>query len=489
VFRAGFAHEREARYISALNSTSFKTDRMNWIDGILLLSTSLLFLCLIFYPGSVGGRLPHFLTLLFLVALVQYLLTGFYWQYIPLYVAGLILVALAAFQKKHTKIFSGRLLRILLVGVLVFTLIPWALFVPIPQLTKPAGDYAVGTRIFRWMDLGRDELITSDPHDKRNVVVQAWYPTQADAKGAPAMYMDGLGNLPEKIGILPSFIFEHYDKIDTYGLLNAPMSGTRKKWPVVIFLPGYGATRAVYTSLAAGLASHGYVVLTLDHPYEAAITTLSTGEVATTHENFSEDDPNRIKFMEHRLDVRVADVKFVLDQLAKRTSSADRFFSALDPDRLGIAGHSLGGASAVVAMMQDARIKAAANVDGTLYGKLPEPNGTHPLLLLESNKSDTNHYARYESGNQLLFEQLGGGYRYEMTEADHYSFTDVPYFLAPPARWLAGWLLKVGQIPKSTQVATVEILNTFFNQSLNHKPIELDSIAGRHQKIIRKAVK
>ena len=100
-------------------------------------------------------------------------------------------------------------------------------------------------------------------------------------------------------------------------------------------------TRAVYTSLAAGLASHGYVVLTLDHPYEAALTTLSTGEVVTTIEKFLPDDPDRIKFMENRLDVRVADVKFVLDQVAKRTSSADRFFSALDPDRLGIAGHSL----------------------------------------------------------------------------------------------------------------------------------------------------
>ncbi len=461
---------------------------MNWIDGILLLSTSSLLLCLIFHPGSIDGRLPHFLALLFLVALVQYLLTGFYWQYIPLYVAGLILVALAAFQKKHTKIFSGRLLRILLVGVLVFTLIPWALFVPIPQLTKPAGDYAVGTRIFRWMDLERDELITSDPHDKRNVVVQAWYPTQTDAKGTPAVYMDGLDNLPEKIGILPSFLFEHYDKIDTYALLDAPMAGHKKKWPVVIFLPGYGATRAVYTSLAAGLASHGYVVLTLDHPYEAALTTLSTGEVVTTIEKFLPDDPDRIKFMENRLDVRVADVTFVLDQVAKRTSLADRFFSALDPDRLGIAGHSLGGASAAVAMMQDARIKAAANVDGTLYGQLPEPNGTPPFLLVESNKSDTNHYARYEKGNQLLFKQFGGGYRYELTEADHYSFTDVPYFLAPPARWLAGQFLHVGQIPKQTHTATVEILNTFFNQSLNHKPIGLDSVAGRHQGAVRKAV-
>lgn len=462
---------------------------MNWIDGILLLSTSSLLFGLISYPGSIGARLPHLLTLLFLVTLVQYLLTGFYWQYVPTYVAGLILVVLAVFQKKHTKIFAGRLLRILLVGVLVFTLVPWALFVPVPELTKPEGDYAVGARIFRWVDLERDELITSDPHDKRNVVVQAWYPTETDAKGTHAVYMDGLDNLPEKIGISPGFLFEHFDKIDTYGLLNAPMSEEKKKWPVIIFLTGYGATRAVYTSLAAGLASYGYVVLMLDHPYEAALTTLSSGEVVTTIENFSIDDPDRIKFMENRLDLRVADVKFVLDQLAKRTSSADRFFASFDQDRLGIAGHSLGGASAALSMMQDARIKAAANVDGTLYGELPEPNGTHPFLLVESNKSDTNHYARYEQGNQLLFKQFGGGHRYEMTEADHYSFTDVPYFLAPPARWLAGWLLKIGQIPKQTHTATVEILNAFFSQFLNNKPIDLDSVAGRYKGTIRKAVK
>lgn len=191
------------------------------------------------------------------------------------------------------------------------------------------GDYTVGTRTFRWVDLNRDEPITTDSTDKRNVVVQAWYPTETSAKGTYAVYMDGLDNLPTKIGILPSFLFKQYHKIDTYAILDAPLSKIRKKWPVVIFMTGYGATRAVYTSLSAGLASYGYVVLALDHPYEAALTALSTGEVVTTVEKFSSDDPDRIKFMENRLGVRVADVKFVINQLAKQTASPFVFFPRL----------------------------------------------------------------------------------------------------------------------------------------------------------------
>lgn len=68
------------------------------------------------------------------------------------------------------------------------------------------------------------------------------------------------------MSVLPSFLMDHYDQMDTYALVNATLAKAREKWPVVRFIPGYGAARAFYTSLAVGLASQGYVVLSLDHP-------------------------------------------------------------------------------------------------------------------------------------------------------------------------------------------------------------------------------
>lgn len=92
--------------------------------------------------------------------------------------------------------------------------------------------------------------------------------------------------------------------------------------------------------------------------------------------------------MKNRLDIRVVNVQFVLDQLEKKQSSTTTFFTSLDLNRIGIAGHSLGGATAGAAMAHDARLKAAVNIDGTLYGGLPKSRGYCPFLVVESKKDD-----------------------------------------------------------------------------------------------------
>jgi hypothetical protein len=148
----------------------------------------------------------------------------------------------------------------------------------------------------------------------------------------------------------------------------------------------------------------------------------------------------------------------------------------------------LGGATAAVAMAQDSRIKAAVNIDGTLYGELPKPDGPHPFLLIESNKDDSDQYVRYENGNQQLFRQFEGGYRYEITAADHYSFTDAPHLLAFPTRFLASRILGVGSIPTSTHHETADILNTFFGDVKNGNFSDMDSIPGRYDGVIRKPI-
>ncbi|GAB3891160.1 hypothetical protein GCM10028803_02690 [Larkinella knui] len=281
---------------------------------------------------------------------------------------------------------------------------------------------------------------------------------------------------------------DHYDQIDTYAVANATPAKARKKWPVVLFLPGYGAARAFYTSLAVGLASHGYVVFCLDHPYESAITQLANGKLATTIENFEQGAPDRLGFMKNRLDIRVADVQFVLNQLENKNSFTTTFFTSLDLNRIGIAGHSLGGATGAAAMAHDSRIKAAVNIDGTLYGGLPKSTVHRPFLLVESNKGEIGHFARYEAGNQSLFKHFGGGYRYELEDADHYSFTDVPLLLAPPARLLAGYLLSLGQQSTKTHTATVNLLDAFFDHTLSGNPSRIDAVANRYGSIVRKQI-
>jgi dienelactone hydrolase len=441
----------------------------------------------IIIPKRMNGLSIPFIALTTTTAVVQFLFEGYYWQYLPSYLLILLLIMTSFFLKKTGSKGQKKPLQIALFFLLLASIVPWAIFLPIPKLIEPQGHYKVGTRIFRWINFSRAEQITSDLNDKRNVVVQAWYPTEQTATGTHSSYLDGMDDLPEKIGIIPRWIVEHYDQINTYGIINAPLSKAQNQWPVIIFLTGNGASRAFYTSLVAGLASHGYVVLAIDHPYEAMITQLANGKIATTIEDHS-NDTDLTNFMKGRLNTRIADVLFVINQLSNSKGSSADFLSSLDQNRIVIAGHSLGGATAAAAMALDSRIKAAANIDGTLYGELPKPNGPHSFLLIESNKEESDRYVRYENGNQKLFKQFGGGYRYEIVEADHYSFTDAPLLLALPTRFLAGRILKFGNIPNRTHAATVDILNTFFYGALNNKLSELNSIAERHQGIVRKPI-
>src|SRR4030095_3797633 len=182
--------------------------QMKSIDVIFLIEIITRASCLILIPKRINSILKLLSAFTILLALVQLLIHGFYWHYLPSYLLILFMVMIAIFSRDSISKIKKRLLQFILVFMLLASILPWSIFLPIPELTKPQGDYKVGTRIFRWIDYSRAEQITSDLNDKRNVVVQAWYPTEENAKGSHSDYLDGTGSLPEKIGIIPRWIFD-----------------------------------------------------------------------------------------------------------------------------------------------------------------------------------------------------------------------------------------------------------------------------------------
>ncbi|PZR39123.1 MAG: hypothetical protein DI538_07725, partial [Azospira oryzae] len=377
-------------------------------------------LCLIVRPSLISQWLKPTAVFLIVLACVQMVMSGYSWRYLSAY--GLIvLITLWAFAVKllNGNIVPRRILQGVLIIVLPMVLLPWAVFAPVPRLPLPIGSHQLGTRIFRWGDTNRHEEFSNDRLEHRNVIVQAWYPTEPKTKGRPAVYLDGLAKRPAKLGAIPTQIIDRYDQINTHAIREAPLSRAEDRWPVVLFLPGNGASRSFYTSLITHIASLGYVVLAIDHPYDAMITQLANGTVVTDIEQSLPPDFDRLQFMAHRTQTRIADVKFVLDELIKRARAAP-FFSQLDVDRIVIAGHSLGGASGAMAMAFDPRIKAAVNIDGTTYGELPEIKSPRRFMLIESKKDGSDRFMRYEQGNQKLFHHFLGGVRYELPEADHF---------------------------------------------------------------------
>lgn len=105
----------------------------------------------------------------------------------------------------------------------------------------------------------------------------------------------------------------------------------RPEYPVIIFSPGYQRTRLLYGALAQGVAKAGYVVVTIDHPYDADIIQYADGTLIYC-------DVNTTATFETLVEVRVKDVQFVLDQLSDKKTARGLIPYDIDVSKVGMYG-------------------------------------------------------------------------------------------------------------------------------------------------------
>jgi len=415
------------------------------------------------------------------LAAAQWALCGFTWQSLP----ACLLLALSAVPPVRTHAVPRWIGRIGLAGIAAACIGVW--FLPaVPTLPPPDGRYAIATQVYRWTDPSRGEPHTTDPSDRRSVIAQAWYPTtgsEHSGGGARAPYIDGIGQMPDMVSVVPSFVLRRYGQIDTHAKALAPLAPSGRPWPVVIFSPGYDAPRAIYTGLVTRLASRGFVVFVLDHPYESAVTQLPNGQVVGLQEIFP---PDRTQFMPNQQVVRTADIRFVIDQFARPGALSPLLRGGrIDASKVAVIGHSFGGAVSAMAMSEDPRVVAAANIDGTPYGDLPDRRLTRPFMLLQSDYAETHHSDLFINGNgKLLARSTAPGYHFEIKNANHYSFTDVPFFFAPPGRWLLAQVMGGGRGAAATHQAAADILAAFLSGPLTGIPADVAVTAARHPNVL-----
>ena len=412
-----------------------------------------------------------------LLAAGQWALYGFTWQSVPVW----FLLALSALPPLRSSAVLAWIGRLGLVGIVAACIGVWILPAA-PTLPPPDGPHAVGTQVYRWTDASRDEPATPDASDRRSVIAQAWYPTlrrEHPDVGGRIPYIDGIGQMPRQVSVMPGFLLHRYGRIDTHAESEAPLAPSDQPWPVVVFSPVYGAPRATYTGLATQLASRGFVVFVLDHPYESAVTQLPDGRIVGTREVFP---PDRTHHMSDQQIVRTADIRFVIDQLGRPATLSPRLRGGrIDASKVGVIGHSFGGAASAMALSEDPRVVAAANIDGTPYGDLPDRRLTRPFLLLQSDYAETRHSDLFIKGNRrLLARMTAPGFHYEIKHANHYSFTDAPLFLAPPGRWLLARVIGGRRGPASTHRAAADILAAFLSGPLTGAAADMTATAANH---------
>ena len=207
---------------------------------------------------------------------------------------------------------------------------------------------------------------------------------------------------------------------DEPGRKSLEINATARRWgfryaqgehPVVIYSHGSPAWRKLDSQRAEELASHGYVVVTVDHP-DCWATEFPDGRYLAG--NHSGDVPGRLK-----------DMKFLIDELAVLNSGDPILAGRIDLDRIGVSGGSYGG-MVVETCRSDSRVKCAAVYDATNL-RLNTAGLQKPFMVAlgESNYNYGDHQWLFSKAiTNAVFLQIRG--------ADHFTPADIGWMQQIP---------------------------------------------------------
>ena len=368
------------------------------------------------------------------------------------------------------------------------------------ELPAPTGKSPVGTTQWVVADPSRQETFATGK--QREVQVIAWYP-RADATGPTAPYM--------RNGMEEALSFARLAKlgdaynglanVKTHSMIDAPPASSPARFPVIVFSHGYTGLPSAHTALAEDLASHGWAVLHVIHPYEAAAS-LSDGTVvtftndkdamrpevlevlkewgpeSTTMEKVvaASDNAEKEKLLRGYLGALkntdqvvkrwVLDVKLVLDRLPKSGGGA-ALAARLDLSRLGVAGHSMGGVMAGQFCVEDRRCKAGLNLDGIpQYGTMIDTPMPAPFMMVYSGRP-----GRAGASDLIYSRSASKYYRADVADTLHIDFSDMNFWGGPLRQ--RGAFGKIA--PERAIELTRLIVRSFFAQEILKQPSTLFS--------------
>ena len=407
--------------------------------------------------------------------------TGLRWQMIPVLVAFvLILPLLAGILMRKLGEERGRLWLpglVSVIGVLaIMASVSAAVAFPIPVFPTPTGKYAVGTTIVEWSDPERPEAWTAEPADGREVQAQIWYPARASLPDVERARYLGRSEVEanavaEGIGAflgIPRFTFDGAVAARTDAVPEAPVAAGDERFPVVVFSPGGGMGRATNTAWAEELASHGYVVAALDHPYDSTVVMFTDGRTIHRLDYPYTNEADARRLSEELAAVKAADLSSALTYLERINSGeVENLLSGhLDTGRAAVAGMSAGVGGAFQAARTDERFAVLLALDGRPYDGEPGPYG-QPALAMTNQMGLSDNPTYLPELGQGLERSTATGYLLTIPGTAHSTFTDAPLWW-PPIPWLVGSLGRT----EGNRIIT-EVTIGFLDAELRGQPVDL----------------
>jgi predicted dienelactone hydrolase len=408
-------------------------------------------------------RLLLWLCIADLLMLVAHaIVEGPHWQMAPAYLAALLFPALLAVRPMLLRRTMAALMLVLLLGACTASAI-----LPMFRLPAPTGPYLIGTRIFHLVDDHPSDPSSAGPDGKRQLMIQVWYP--ASPSHAP--------RAPYRKLAETTLMSSYQAVLWTHSRWNAPLAQHGAPFPLLLLNPAWNGRRTYYMYLVEDLVSHGYIVAGIDHTGNSGPTAFPDGHVSQPDPDPGLDFgihtfPELIAYGTQQLEVQVNDTRFVLDQLQGwNQDEASPFYQRIDMDRVGALGHSVGGAVAAQACLEDSRIKSALDMDGSLWGQVQAVGLNKPFLMIEEDiqhptpqQIQQDHVAMIDDlldKGDLAMMEKSNAYRITLHGSTHSSFSDRSLF--SPLRDRSG----VGTIPAEREYLIIRSYAlAFFDKTL-----------------------
>jgi len=303
-------------------------------------------------------------------------------------------------------------------------------------LPAPTGHFAVGRTTYAWLNNTQTDELAPSPGAKREVVVWIWYPSAAAKSAALVEYLPAAWRSALALhsgALMSQFLTRDLSLVRTHSTSDPEVSPEQRSYPVVIMRAGGGALTTDYTTLAEDLASHGYIVVGFDAPYRTFVVVLQSNRVVirpptNDPENLQPGQANRL--INSLLLMWTSDTNFVVSQLQSLNAvdPSGKFTGRLDMQRLGMFGHSFGGAQALQFCHDDPRCKAGIDIDGAPYGSVVQDGLKQPFMFILSDHSrelSDPASTKIRADFQSIYDRLPNGRLFiTIRGANHFSFSD-----------------------------------------------------------------
>jgi hypothetical protein len=354
------------------------------------------------------------------------------------------------------------------------------------------GPYKVGKTVIDVVDQSRQEIFSSNPADKREILLTIYYPANPKADAEPSPYVSGaLADVMSKKTGIPKFLLDTFHA-QTYD--EAPVAQIKSPFPVLLFSLGLNGQLPPYSSLLEEVASHGYIIVCISHQYSDTFVVYPDGRAVYVtpegmihNQDYSEYETH-VKDAYNLLQVWIDDTMFALNKLDEINKSNKVLANSMDLSNIGIFGHSFGGSTVPEVMLRDSRIKAGVDLDGSLYKDVVDKGVQQPFFMMTSEHLGPFWFAM-SSNIQKVLKTSQLCYLMGIRNTGHISFvTDVPFIVKK-----YGFVLHqdVGTIdPNENYALITDYTVQFFDQEIKgiHSTL-LDQINPSNQDAVIKRQK